>query len=98
MWNFGLPYKLKHLIDLVAQRNYLFAYDGEQYGRLLNVEVPTKYGLATELIACLRKYAAHSQVDPLAAEPSCPHCRRRHLAKGTIQHRSSGHVLVDLSL
>jgi FMN-dependent NADH-azoreductase len=27
MWNFGLPYKLKQLIDLVAQRNYLFAYD-----------------------------------------------------------------------
>jgi FMN-dependent NADH-azoreductase len=32
MWNFGLPYKLKQLIDLVAQRNYLFAYDGKQYG------------------------------------------------------------------
>ncbi|HEY1471547.1 MAG TPA: NAD(P)H-dependent oxidoreductase [Candidatus Acidoferrum sp.] len=38
MWNFGLPYKLKHLIDLVAQRNYLFTYDGKQYGPLLNVE------------------------------------------------------------
>ena len=38
MWNFGLPYKLKHLIDLVAQRNYLFAYDGQQYGPLLNVQ------------------------------------------------------------
>src|ERR1700751_1539076 len=32
MWNFGLPYTLKHLIDLVAQRNYPFAYDGKQYG------------------------------------------------------------------
>jgi FMN-dependent NADH-azoreductase len=38
MWNFGLPYKLKHLIDLVAQQNYLFAYDGKQYGPLLKVE------------------------------------------------------------
>ena len=38
MRNFGLPYKLKHLIDLVAQRNYLFAYDGKQYGPLLKVE------------------------------------------------------------
>ena len=38
MWNFGLPYKLKQLIDLVAQRNYLFAYDGKQYDPLLNVE------------------------------------------------------------
>ena len=38
MWNFGLPYKLKQLIDLVAQRNYLFTYDGKQYGPFLNVE------------------------------------------------------------
>jgi FMN-dependent NADH-azoreductase len=38
MWNFGLPYKLKHLIDLVAQRNYLFSYNGKQYGPLLNME------------------------------------------------------------
>jgi len=38
MWNFGLTYKLKQLIDLVAQRNYLFTYDGKQYGPRLNVE------------------------------------------------------------
>jgi FMN-dependent NADH-azoreductase len=38
IWNVGLPHKLKHLIDLVAQRNYLFTYDGKQYGPLLNVE------------------------------------------------------------
>lgn len=38
MWNFSLPYKLKQLIDLVAQRNYLFSYDGKQYGPLLKVE------------------------------------------------------------
>jgi FMN-dependent NADH-azoreductase len=30
MWNFGLPYKLKQLIDLVARRNYLFSYDGKR--------------------------------------------------------------------
>src|ERR1700689_4487277 len=38
MWNFSLPYKLKQLIDLVAQRNYLFTYDGKRYGPLSNVE------------------------------------------------------------
>jgi FMN-dependent NADH-azoreductase len=38
MWNFSLPYKLKQLIDLVAQRNYLFSYDGKEYGPLLTVE------------------------------------------------------------
>src|SRR5262245_13338034 len=38
MWNFSLPYRLKQLIDLVAQRNYLLSYDGKQYGPLLNVD------------------------------------------------------------
>jgi hypothetical protein len=38
LWNFGLPYKLKQLIDLIAQRNYLFTYDGKQYGPILNIE------------------------------------------------------------
>ena len=37
MWNFSIPYKLKQLIDLTAQRNYLFTYDGKEYGRLLDV-------------------------------------------------------------
>jgi len=37
MWNFSIPYKLKQLIDLTAQRNYLFTYDGKQYGPLLDI-------------------------------------------------------------
>ena len=35
MWNFAYPYKLKQLIDLVAQRNMLFTFDGKEYGPLL---------------------------------------------------------------
>jgi FMN-dependent NADH-azoreductase len=35
MWNFAYPYKLKQLIDLVAQRNMLFTFDGRKYGPLL---------------------------------------------------------------
>lgn len=27
MWNFGIPYRLKHLIDLVSQKDYLFRFD-----------------------------------------------------------------------
>jgi FMN-dependent NADH-azoreductase len=38
MWGFGLPSKLKQLIDLIAQRNYLFTYDGKRHGPLLNLE------------------------------------------------------------
>ena len=37
MWNFSIPYKLKQLIDLTAQRNFLFTYDGQQYGPSLNI-------------------------------------------------------------
>jgi FMN-dependent NADH-azoreductase len=35
MWNFAYPYKVKQLIDLVAQRNMLFTFDGREYGPLL---------------------------------------------------------------
>ncbi|WP_241293635.1 FMN-dependent NADH-azoreductase [Burkholderia stabilis] len=37
MWNFGYPYKLKQLIDLVSQRNMLFTFDGHAYGPLLKI-------------------------------------------------------------
>ncbi|WP_144638961.1 FMN-dependent NADH-azoreductase [Bordetella genomosp. 13] len=37
MWNFGYPYKLKQLIDLVSQRNLLFTFDGKTYGPMLKV-------------------------------------------------------------
>jgi FMN-dependent NADH-azoreductase len=37
MWNFSIPYKLKQLVDLTAQRNYLFTYDGKEYGPSLNI-------------------------------------------------------------
>lgn len=38
MWNFGYPYKLKHLIDLVSQRNMLFTFNGQAYGPMLQIE------------------------------------------------------------
>ncbi|MFJ6393886.1 FMN-dependent NADH-azoreductase [Streptomyces sp. NPDC091972] len=28
MWNFGIPYRLKHLIDAISQKDMLFAFDG----------------------------------------------------------------------
>jgi FMN-dependent NADH-azoreductase len=27
MWNFGIPYRLKHFIDPVSQNDYLFRFD-----------------------------------------------------------------------
>ena len=35
MWNFAYPYKLKHLIDLVSQRNFLFTFSDGKSGPLL---------------------------------------------------------------
>jgi FMN-dependent NADH-azoreductase len=46
MWNFGFPYKLKQLIDLVSQRNMLFSFDGDAYGPMLNV--------SRALVICVR--------------------------------------------
>ena len=35
MWNFGVPYRLKHLIDMVSQRGVLFAFDANGMRGLL---------------------------------------------------------------
>lgn len=36
MWNFGIPYKLKHFIDLVSQKGILFSFDPDKgFGGLL---------------------------------------------------------------
>lgn len=38
MWNFAYPYKLKHLIDLACQRDFLFTFDGGSYGPLVRAD------------------------------------------------------------
>lgn len=37
MWNWSIPYKLKQLIDLAAQRNLLFTYDGVDFGPAVDI-------------------------------------------------------------
>lgn len=36
MWNFGVPYRLKHLIDVVSQKDLLFTFDDRGLNGLLN--------------------------------------------------------------
>lgn len=36
MWNFGIPYKLKHLIDVVSQKDLLFSFDERGLNGLLD--------------------------------------------------------------
>ena len=35
LWNFGIPYRLKHLIDLITHKDILFAFDGTGFRGLL---------------------------------------------------------------
>lgn len=35
LWNFGVPYKMKHLIDVVSQKDLLFSFDERGFGGLL---------------------------------------------------------------
>jgi FMN-dependent NADH-azoreductase len=35
LWNFGVPYRLKHLIDVVSQKDLLFSFDERGFGGLL---------------------------------------------------------------
>ncbi|NKB15690.1 MAG: NAD(P)H dehydrogenase [Sphingomonadales bacterium] len=35
MWNFGIPYRLKHLIDLVTQKDVLFRFNSSGFSGML---------------------------------------------------------------
>jgi FMN-dependent NADH-azoreductase len=35
MWNFGIPYRLKHLIDVISQKDVLFTFDERGLNGLL---------------------------------------------------------------
>jgi FMN-dependent NADH-azoreductase len=35
LWNFGIPYRLKQLIDLISQKDILFSFDGARFQGLL---------------------------------------------------------------
>jgi FMN-dependent NADH-azoreductase len=35
MWNFGIPYKLKHLIDFISQKDVLFRFDATGFEGML---------------------------------------------------------------
>jgi FMN-dependent NADH-azoreductase len=34
LWNFGIPYRLKQLIDLISQKDVLFSFDGSAFAGL----------------------------------------------------------------
>jgi FMN-dependent NADH-azoreductase len=36
MWNFGIPYRLKHLVDVISQKDVLFTFDDKGLNGLLN--------------------------------------------------------------
>jgi FMN-dependent NADH-azoreductase len=35
LWNFGIPYKLKHLIDVISHKDVLFTFDGVRLNGML---------------------------------------------------------------
>lgn len=35
LWNFGIPYRLKQLIDVISQKDLLFSFDGNSFQGLL---------------------------------------------------------------
>ncbi|MBN3818857.1 FMN-dependent NADH-azoreductase [Paraburkholderia sp. Se-20369] len=44
LWNFGVPYKLKHLIDLISQKDVLFTFDGTGFaGKLAGRKAAVVY-------------------------------------------------------
>ncbi|WP_010089890.1 FMN-dependent NADH-azoreductase [Burkholderia ubonensis] len=44
LWNFGIPYKLKHLIDVISQKDVLFTFDGTGFaGKLAGRKAAVVY-------------------------------------------------------
>jgi FMN-dependent NADH-azoreductase len=44
LWNFGIPYKLKHLIDVISQKDVLFTFDGTVFaGKLTGKKAAVVY-------------------------------------------------------
>lgn len=41
LWNFGIPYKLKHLIDLVSHKDVLFRFDASGLSGMLQTRMAT---------------------------------------------------------
>ena len=38
LWNFGIPYRLKHLIDLISQKDILFSFGPSGFGGLVRAQ------------------------------------------------------------
>ena len=38
LWNFGIPYRLKHLIDLITHKDILFGFDGTAFQGLMKAD------------------------------------------------------------
>jgi len=53
LWNFSIPYKLKHFIDLVSQKDILFSFDPERglEGMLLNKSAVVMYARGLDFSA-----------------------------------------------
>lgn len=44
LWNFSIPYKLKHLIDVISQKDVLFTFDGSRFsGKLAGKRAAVVY-------------------------------------------------------
>ncbi|KPA88160.1 FMN-dependent NADH-azoreductase [Pseudomonas sp. RHF3.3-3] len=53
LWNFSIPYKLKHFIDLVSQKDILFSFDAERglQGMLFNKTAVVMYARGLDFSA-----------------------------------------------
>ncbi|TIS49786.1 NAD(P)H-dependent oxidoreductase [Mesorhizobium sp.] len=61
LWNFSIPYKLKHLIDVVSQKDVLFNFDGNGFtGRLTGKKAAVIYARGLD-------YFSSSSPTPAAA-------------------------------
>jgi FMN-dependent NADH-azoreductase len=52
LWNFGIPYKLKHLIDVISQKDVLFTFDGTGFvGKLTGKKAAVVYARGLDYVS-----------------------------------------------
>jgi FMN-dependent NADH-azoreductase len=61
LWNFGIPYRLKHLIDVISQKDVLFRFDENGFSGLM------KARKAAVVYARGLDYFSESSITPAAA-------------------------------
>jgi FMN-dependent NADH-azoreductase len=97
MWNFGIPYRLKHLIDVISQKDVLFTFDERGLNGLLGgrkvvtvaargVQLgesfpPEQYDFQTEYLTCWSRMVGIDDIHIVSVEKTLMGAEQDHASR-----------------